>query len=233
MSSTKIISPIVYVFLYLITCLFSCKVKQTDKLEFVYNPQEPYPILKPGDFWPDQFDQRGLQNAIIYSDKIYCNTIDVGGDGNFLYCLNPKNGLVVWRGHVKAYASQSASFFKDKIIYSSYLGDISSFDSSGSNIWNAKFGHPYGGHWLDTNNSRLLVKTVHWKYVSEYDVNSGKLILDNENDSLQNVIESNMKDRRLLERHEYQFVKMGKTYLIKCRPSKPNEVDNYTIEIEK
>jgi hypothetical protein len=206
---------------------------QDNKSNFDYDPAVPYPLLNAGDFWIDKFDQRGLQNAIIYRDKIYCNTIDVGGDENFLYCLNPKNGLVVWRGNVSAYASQSASFSKDIVVYSSYLGEISSFDSTGTNIWNAKFGHPYGGHWLDTVNSKLLVKTVYWKNVSEYDVNSGKLISDNENDSLQRLIEQKMKDSRLLETHEYQFVKMGKTYIIKCRPSKPDEIGEYTIEIIK
>jgi len=213
-----------------IVVLTSCR---DSKLNFDYDPTVPYPLMNSGDFWIDKFDQRGLQNAIIYRDKIYCNTIDIGGDGNFIYCLNPKNGLVVWRGHVDAHASQPASFFKDIIIYSSYLGDISSFDSTGTNIWNAKFGPPYGGHWLDTINSRLLVKTVYWKNVSEYDVNSGELISDTENDSLQRLIESKIKDSRLLDKYEYQFVKMGKIYIIKCRPPKPNEVGEYTIEIEK
>ena len=213
-----------------IVVLISC---QGNKSNFDYDPTVPYPLLNPGDFWIDKFDQRGLQNAIIYRDKIYCNTIDVGGDANFLYCLNPMNGLVVWRGHVKAYASQPASFFKDIIVYSSYLGDISSFDSTGTNVWNAKFSHPYGGHWLDTINSKLLVKTVHWKYVSEYDVNSGRLVSDNESDSLQRLIASKLKDERLLEKHEYHFTAKGKTYTLKCRPSKRDEVGQYTIEIGK
>ena len=210
--------------------LTSC---QDSKTSFEYDPTVQYPLLNPGDFWVDKFDQRGLQNVIIYRDKIYCNTIDVAGDGNFLYCLNPKNGLVVWRGHVEAYATQPASFFKDIVIYSSYLGDISTFDNEGANLWNAKFDHPYGGHWLDTINSRLLVKTVYWKYVSEYDVKTGILISNIENDSLQKQIESKMKDERLLEKHEYHFIETGKPYTLKCRPSNGNEIGEYTIEIEK
>lgn len=53
--------------------------------------------------------------------------------------------------------------------------------------WKIKFDNPYGGHWLDTVNSRLFVKTVYWKNVAEYDVTSGKLISDIKNDSLQNL----------------------------------------------
>lgn len=219
-----------FLFTSIIIILASC---QDNKRGFKHDPAVPYPLLNPGDFWIDKFDQRGLQNAIIYQDRIYCNTIDVGGDGNFIYCLNPKNGLVIWRGQVEAYASQPASFYKDMVIYSSYLGNITTFDNKGTVLWKANFDHPYGGHWLDTINARLLVKTVYWKYVSEYDLKSGQLISDLENDSLQKVIENNRKDKRRLEKHEYQFEKMGNTYTIKCRPSKSDKVGEYTIEINR
>ncbi len=205
---------------------------QGSNSSFVFDPSVPYPLLNTGDFWLDKFDQRGLQNAIIYQDKIYCNTSDVRGGNNFLYCLNPKNGLVKWRGGVDAFASQPASFKNGMVIYSSYLGNISAFDKQGKVIWKAKFDHPYGGHWLDTINSKILVKTVYWKRVSEYNVESGKLISDNENDSLKKLIEKNMIDERLLEKHEYQFKKNGKKYTIKCRPSISDEIGNYIIKIE-
>ncbi|AWM15100.1 hypothetical protein DI487_15405 [Flavobacterium sediminis] len=99
--------------------------------------------------------------------------------------------------------------------------------------WKIKLDNPYGGHWLDTVNSRLLVKTVYWKNVAEYDVTSGKLISYIKNDSLQKLIESKMKDEKLLESHEYHFIEKGIEYTLKCRPSKGNEVGEYTIEIEK
>lgn len=217
----------------LVSTFISLTSCQDNNSYFVYDPTVPYPLLNPGDFWLDKFDQRGLQNAIVYHDNIYCNTIDVGGEGNYLYCLNPKNGLVVWRGHVDAYATQPVSFLKDSVIYCSYLGGISTFDNEGRNLWKAKFEHPYGGHWVDTINSKLLVKTVHWKNVSEYDVKSGKLISDIESDSLQRLIAIKMKDERLLENHEYNFIEKGKTYALKCRPSKGDEVGLYTIEIKR
>lgn len=229
-SWTVMMRRLPFALIYTIIVLTSC---QGNKSGFTYDPTVPYPLLNPGDFWVDKFDQRGLQNAILYRDKIYCNTIDVGGDGNYLYCLNPTNGLVVWRVHVDAYATQSVSFFKDMIFYCSFLGHISVFDNDGAHLWKARFAHPYGGHWLDTSNSKLFVKTVYWKNVSEYDVNSGKLISDNENEALQTLIEKKIKDERLLETQYYTFKHNGKEYTINCRPSKSNEIGKYTIEIEK
>ncbi|TCD21797.1 hypothetical protein EZ456_18705 [Pedobacter psychrodurus] len=200
--------------------LTSC---QENNSTFVFDPSVPYPLLNPGDFWLDKFDQRGLQHATIYQDRIYCNTINIGGD-NFLYCLNPKNGLVEWRGSIDAFATQSASFINDRVVYCSYLGNISTFNKQGKVIWKAKFNHPYGGHCLDTINSKVLVKTVYWKNVSEYDLKSGKLISDNENDSLTKLIEKNVDQKRFLEKHEYRFKRNGKTYTIKSRPSRSDEV---------
>ncbi len=210
--------------------LASC---QENKSNFVYDPSNPYPLLNPGDFWLDKFDQRGLQNAIVYRDKIYCNTIDVGGDGNYLYCLNPRNGLVIWRSYVDAYASQPASFQKDTVIYCSILGDIYAFNSGGKISWKAKFEYPYGGHWLDTFNSRLLVKTVHWKWVYEFNIKSGKLISKTESDSLQKLISIQTKNTIQKETYEFTFVRLGKKYTIECRPTRPDEMGEYKIEISK
>ncbi|MDC0008318.1 hypothetical protein OAE12_01270 [bacterium] len=217
----------VYILISTLLVLVACQEKKSG---FNYDPTVPYPLLNSGDFWIDKFDQRGLQNAIIYRDRLYCNTIDVGGDANYLYCLNPQNGLVEWRANVEAYASQSAAFLDSIIIYSSYLGNISAFNEEGKNLWKAKFSHPYGGHWVDTLNSKLLVKTVYWKHVSEYDIKSGNLISDKENDSLQLLIEENRKDKRLLETHIYNFTRNGTTYKINCRPSKTEEWGDYKIE---
>lgn len=209
--------------------LLSC---QENTSRFNYDPSVPYPLLNPGDFWPDKFDQRGLQNAIILHDRLYCNTIDVGGDHNYLYCLNPENGLVEWRVQIEAMASQPVSFAEELIIYSSYLGNISVFNNKGKKLWTAKFNHPYGGHWVDTLNSKLLVKTIYWKYVSEYDIKSGRLISDSKNDSLQQLIEENRRDERLLKTNEYQFVRNESNYHIYCRPSKSKEAGDYKIEIK-
>ena len=197
----------------------------------MYDPTVPYPLLNPKDFWLDKFDQRGLQNAIVYRDKIYCNTIDVGGKGSYLYCLNPKNGLVIWRSPVDAYATQPASFQNDTVIYCSFLGWISTFDSAGKTLWKAKFDYPYAGHWVDTNNSRLLVKTAGWKYVAGFDIKSGKLTLETKSDSLQKAIATKMENAKQKETYAYTFVRLGKTYNIKCRPTKSNEMGEYKIDI--
>jgi len=215
---------IIYVSLFLISC-------QKNGSNFDYDPTVPYPLLNPGDFWLDKFDQRGLQNAIIYRDKIYCNTIDVGGNANFLYCLNPKNGLVLWRAHVDAFASQPVSFQDNRVIYCSYLGDIYTFNNDGKIIWKAKFDYPYGGHSVDTINSRLLVKTVYWKYVSTYDIKSGKLISKTKNDSLQQLIYNKKVNQSHMKNHQYHFTRFNKTCTVKCEPLKSSEFCEYEIEI--
>jgi hypothetical protein len=214
-----------YLTISILCFLTSCREEES---AFVYDPSIPYPIINSGDFWPDKFDQRGLQNATLYRDRIFCNTIDVGGNSNFLYCLNPTNGLAVWHKNIKAYASQPVSFCGDKIIYCSYLGDISLFNYGGDLIWQTKFKHPYGGHWVDTINSRLLVKTVYWKNVSIYDLKSGALISDDENDSLQRQITFKIKNTIATQKLEYQFVNKGENYKIKCSPV---ETGGYKIEV--
>ncbi len=215
-----------FILISAIVVLASC---QDSKSNFDYDPTVPYPLMNSGDFWVDKFDQRGLQNAIVYHDKLYCNTIDVGGNSNYLYCLNPKNGLVVWRSKVDAYATQPVSFQHDTIIYCSFLGRIFTFDSTGKILWKAKFDYPYGGHWVDTNNSKLLVKTVGWKYVAGFDIKSGNLALETKSDSLQKIIAHKMEDAKQKETFEYTFVQLGKKYTIKCRPFKEN--GGYKIEI--
>lgn len=217
---------VVYALIFLISC-------HKNASNFEYDPTVPYPLLNPGDFWPDKFDQRGLQNAIIYRDRIYCNTIDVGGDANFLYCLNPRNGLVVWRAHVGAFASQPASFQDSMVIYCSYLGDIATFNNDGKMIWKAKFEYPYGGHSVDTTNATLLVKTIYWQYVSTYDIESGKLISKTKNDSLQQLIYNAKVNHCHMKNHHYRFIRSNKTYTVKCKTLKSSEVCEYEIEITK
>lgn len=194
----------------LICCMLSCVNRQRG---FVHDPSKPYPLLNPGDFWPEKFDQRGLQNAVIHQGRLYCNTIDVGGKGNYLYCMDTASGLVTWRAQLEAYATQPASFLHDTVICCSYLGDITVMDAGGKAVWNAKFSHPYGGHWVDTLNKRLLVTTVYWKNTTGYDIRTGKIIAEIENDSLQKLIKSKTKAGQG-HVHEFHFIHNGKNYTI-------------------
>jgi len=217
-----------YIAINILLLLTSCQKNNSEEFVFDYDPSIPYPVLNPGEFWLDRFDQRGLQHAVIWRDKIYCNTIDVAGNGNFLYCLNPVNGLVEWRAPVEAFAAQPAVVCDENVVYCSYLGDLSIFDMEGKRIWKAKFDHPYGGHWVDTIRSQLLVKTVYWKDVSVYDIKSGDLISNAENDSLQELIASKIKNDLPLETHTYRLERMGTTYIINCGP---DTIGNYKIDI--
>ena len=222
---TKILPIIIYITLH----LTSCEEKHKNNSGFKYDPTIPYPTLNPGDFWPDKFDQRGLQNAIIYQDKIYCNTIDVGSESNFLYGLNPNDGLVLWKAHVGAYASQPVSYCKGTIIYCSYLGHMYAFDTKGTKLWENKFDSPYGGHLTDTTNSTLFVKTVYSPKVSIYDVSSGKILTKIDSDSLKNLIKK-LPNNAIPMQKEYRFARMGWNYVIK---SKAGEMGTCKIEIKK
>ncbi len=55
-------------YLYILCCFFlSC-----DRGGFKHNPAKPYPVMEVGDYWIDQFDQRGLQNAMVYARALIC-----------------------------------------------------------------------------------------------------------------------------------------------------------------
>ncbi|MDJ1501738.1 hypothetical protein [Xanthocytophaga agilis] len=177
---------------------------------------------------------RELQNAIIYDDKIYCNTIDVRGNKNFLYCLNPVNGLVVWRAPVTEYATQPVFLCDDVIIYCSFMGNISAFNKQGKVIWQAKFNSSYGGHWVDTTHSTLLVKTVYWKDVVTYAIKSGKVLSEVKSDSLQKVIAENSKNAYPMPKKQYRFERMGRKYVLTCEPEERRGYKKeYKIDIQK
>lgn len=95
-------------------------------------------------------------------------------------------------------------------------------------IWQTKFNSPYGGHWLDTTQSTLLVKTVYYKDVVSYNIHSGKILSEVKSDSLQKVIENNSKNVYPKLKKEYQFERMGRKYVITCRPDERRE---YKIDI--
>lgn len=207
----------------IVVLLASCQVNQSKEKEFEYEPSVPYPILNPGDFWPKKFDQRGLQNATIYNDRIYCNTVDEGGSSNFLYCFNLINGLVEWRAHVKSYACQPVVLCDGAIVYCSCLGDASAYNDQGELMWENKFDYPYAGHWVDTASSRLLIKTAYWKNVSVYDIRSGKLVAAVKSDSLQSVINDKANNGYSLQPSTYQFERKGVNYVIDCKRGENGE----------
>ncbi|MGB1041706.1 MAG: hypothetical protein ACPGVD_12590 [Flavobacteriales bacterium] len=197
--------------IFLNSCI-ETKVKKETK--FIYNTLIDYPVFNSGDFWIEKFDQRGLQNAVIYDDKLYCNTIDVGGDQNFLYCLNLLNGLVVWRAQVDSYATQQVANFKDTIIYCSYLGNIYAFNSNGSLLWNNKYDRPFGGYKADYESSLISLITPFGSEVSNYEIKDGNLFSRVINDSLKRIIESKIEKNEISNK-KYFFERNGYDYVIK------------------
>lgn len=204
---------------WLVICLTACHGRLPAPPAFAFDPTVPYPLLNPGDFWPDTFDQRGLQNAVVHRDQLYCNTIDIGGPGNFLYCLNLRNGLVVWRAPVEAFATQPASFQGDTTVYCSYLGDISTFDRHGFSLWPTQQVTSYDEHWVDTTHARVLVTVVYWKHVYTYDIRSGKLLAKVTSDSLKQCVARAIRSSYPRQTYRYQFVRKGKQYRIVCEPA--------------
>ncbi len=137
-------------------------------------PQEQYPNLQVGECWIDIFDQRGLQNAKVVGDKLFCNTINFDKP-DYLYCLSLTTGKVVWKYPTSNYASQSIVTFEDEIYFSSYVGEISKISMQGNEIWKIKFPSSYAGHKINPLNGNLFVNSVVNGFY-EFDRNSGELV---------------------------------------------------------
>ncbi|MEM9835865.1 MAG: hypothetical protein AAF828_05155, partial [Bacteroidota bacterium] len=99
-----------------------------------WNPQEQYPNLEVGEYWIDIFDQRGLQNAKVVGDTLFCNTIN-HDKPDYLYCLSLTTGKVIWKYPTSHFASQPVVVFEDEIYFSTYVGHISKISRGGEGIW--------------------------------------------------------------------------------------------------
>jgi len=157
--------------LQILTLLIVCSCNQ----EFKHNPSEPYPELRKGEYWIDKFDQRGLQNAVSFEDRLYVNTINISEGDDFIYCLNLEDGKVQWKYKVKTYASQPVSITKNRIYYCTYIGDIYAFTKEGKLLWINKLKSSYGGHRINQLNNNLIVRSVS-NGLYEFDSSSGELI---------------------------------------------------------
>ena len=139
-----------------------------------WNPQIQYPNLEIGEYWIDIFDQRGLQNAKIVGDKLFCNTINFDKP-DYLYCLSLSTGKVIWKYPINHYASQPIIVFDDSIFFSTYLGEITKISLDGEKLWERKFPSSYAGHEINPINGNLFVNSV-VNGVYEFDNETGELI---------------------------------------------------------
>lgn len=217
---------IIYYFV-MIFILISCNEDQTG-VQFSYDPSVPYPLFNSGDFWLDSFNQGGLQNARVYGDRLYCNTIDVGGN-NYLYCLNLKTGTVNWRSMVSAYATQSITKINDTIIYCSYLGHIHAYNIIGEALWDEQYSRPYAGHWVDTTDNKIKIKTVSDSEVSIYRLD-GKNMLVEENQRLKNEIDAH---GGLVDQISKKYLLRHKHWNYSITISTPQNRRQHNIEISR
>ena len=127
---------------------------------FNYDPTVTYPSLNVGDYWIDKFDQRGLQNAKIMGDRLFCNTINISEGQNFLYCLNLSDGKVLWKVPVEGYASQQVEIFNNYLYYSTFVGQIYKISIEGELLWEIKSPYSYAGHFVNPSNGNLIVNSV-------------------------------------------------------------------------
>lgn len=157
--------------LYIFFLIFICSCSdQSNHDNFSFDPTIPYPLLNPGDFWLDKFDERGLQNGRVYNDDLFCNTINVRGD-TYLYCFDLKSGKVKWRAKVHEFATQPITKQNETIIYCSFLGEFQVFDITGKEIWTATYDKSYAGHWVDPSDSKIKVKGVIGSEIRIYNIN--------------------------------------------------------------
>jgi outer membrane protein assembly factor BamB len=155
--------------IFILILISSCG-SQTDQDDFSYDPTIPYPKLNSGDFWLDKFDERGLQNARVYNDNVFCHTVNPRED-TYLYCFDLISGRVKWRAQVDEYAIQPIVKINDKIIYCSYLGEMTAFDTLGIELWKTKYDKSYAGHWLDPSDLKIKMKGVIGAEIKIYNLN--------------------------------------------------------------
>lgn len=208
--------------LFILTLFIVCSCNQ----EFKHNPTKPYPELGIGEYWIDIFDQRGLQNAIVFDNKLYVNTINISKGDNFIYCLNLENGKVLWRHKVKAYASQPVAVNENMIYFSTYLGNIYAFTLDGTFLWTTKLKSTYGGHTINQINNNLIVRSVS-NGIYEFDASSGQLVNHYEKRK-GNTLPSFVGDKMTYSTHEFKGIANN---LLKCLDYKTRQV-NWEISMD-
>lgn len=214
--------------LLLLTLISSACSSHQSESEFSYDPTIPYPVFDRGDFWLDKFDQRGLQNARVYDDRMYCNTIETFGD-SYLYCFDLKSGTVLWRTLVSDFATQPVTEWNDKVIYSSFLGEFQAFDKQGNELWAFRCEDPYGGHWVDPNDGDIKVSTPYGNRITCYKMN-GEFYYRENNPILKKIIE---KEKYVIDTvtNQYHITYNNWNYTIKV--TTPEYGENHLLEISK
>ena len=194
--------------------------------QFQYDPTKPYPIFDSGDFWLNQFDQRGLQNVSVYGDHFYCNTVNPGA-ASYLYCFDLTTGTVKWRTTVDAYATQPVIEVNDSAFYCSYLGHMYVYSEDGEEIWRDRYGSPCGGHWLNPKDGTINMTSPHGDEVTTYRIN-GELVSKEANPMLKKKIQKiRGKVNRLSK--QYTVKHKNKRYTINVSTA-PNR-EQHEIEV--
>ena len=201
---------------------------QTDHDDFSYDPTIPYPKLNPGEFWLDRFDERGLQNARIYDNEVFCNTVNPRGE-TYLYCFDLISGRVKWRAQVGEYATQSVVKIKEKIIYCTFLGEMSAFDTSGKELWKIKYDKSYAGHLVDPRDMRIKIKGVIGTEIKIYNLN-GEVEGSINSPPLKKEITKYGSKVDIIN-NQYKLIYNGWNYDINVSVSEGEE--KHTIEIKK
>ena len=142
------------ILLFIIATTHSCDSN------FNFDPSKAYPILEIEDYWVNKFNQGGLQNAKIFEDRLFCNTINITKGQDFLYCLSLATGKVIWKFPVKWYASQPVEIYNNTIYFATVLGNIYNISIEGKLIWEQKLPAAYSGHTVNPTNGNLIVSTV-------------------------------------------------------------------------
>ncbi|MGB1248111.1 MAG: PQQ-binding-like beta-propeller repeat protein [Chitinophagales bacterium] len=165
-------TPKIFYVLLLIFCIYSCSPDSSSNSD--WDPQVKYPNLEVGEYWIDIFDPRGLQNATVIDDKLFCNSINFGAS-NSLYCLSLITGKVIWKYPVSHFSTQPVIVYDNEVYLSTYLGEISKISMDGDEIWEAKFPASYAGHAINTINGNLFVNSV-TSGVYEFNAKNGEIV---------------------------------------------------------
>jgi outer membrane protein assembly factor BamB len=138
------------------------------------NKRESFAKLEEGDSWVEKY-QDGVLNYLVVYDNFLLGSTHLTPKQDYLYCLNLINGKVEWKAEVKERASQQVAVDDNIVYYSSFIGQIETFDFEGKKLWNLRFPSNFSSHEVNNINGNLLVESVS-NGVYEYSKENGELV---------------------------------------------------------
>jgi len=145
--------------IFLITFCYGCNYGTNDKMT-------THKILEKGDYWVGCYNELNINevSTAFRNNKLYCGTYGFGiySDSTMFYCLDLLTGKVLSATNVSATADCNTIVLNDVVYYTTYLGDMYSFDTFGNQKWHNHVGPNFSfkSQTYNTINHNLIVSDV-------------------------------------------------------------------------